>query len=480
MARLFGELSPVNPRARPRAPSAPARRSNQPFLGLLALLLLIYAILGRAGAYIGITLGGGTGIYIGDVVLLVGLGVLILEGTYQRFFRLPVAWPWFLFVTWNMARTLPYLSEYGLLALRDGVLWGYSLFAVIVGSQLTARPSGFVFLLNKYRMLARHYVFWILPMLPVSIFFADGISGFVPPGLVTWLPHVAGAMGFVIGGWVSVSAWWWWALATEVLIIGSQGRGVLLSFVAASAVLWLCNPWAMRRLNVRVIGVLGGLILLVSPALMLNLNLGVSSSGREFGPNQVIENLIGAFGDTGNEALDGTRQWREDFWKAIIDYTVYGPYFWTGKGYGINLAEDAGLPANYKVDNPARAPENSHLSLLARSGVPGLLLWVVLQSTWVVSILRVLLFARRTGRRRTTGLITFFVAYWTVFMLYTSTGPVLESPAGGIWFWTIFGVGAVAARMIRGDPDFFERMELRADVSTLSRSAALLASRDVI
>jgi hypothetical protein len=425
------------------------------------LLLLIYALLGRTGAYIGVTLGGGTGIYLGDLVLLVGLGVLILDGSYRQFFRLRVAWPWLLFFIWSAARTLPYLSEYGLLALRDGVLWGYSLFAVILSWQLTARPSGFVYLLSKYQILARYYVFWILPLLLVSLLFPGEVLGFALPGIVTWLPHVAGAMGFVVGGWVPVSASWWWALTIEVLIIGSQGRGVLLSFLAAAAVLWLCNPWGMRRLNVRVIGVLAGLAFMLAPALMLNLNLGVSAAGRAFGPNQVIENLVGAFSHTGSGALDGTRQWREDFWNAIIDYTIFGPYFWTGKGYGINLAEDAGVPLT-DIEGTARTPENSHLSLLAHSGVPGLFLWAILQSTWVVSILRVLFFARRTGRRLTTGLMTFLLAYWTTFMLYTSTGPVIESPAGGIWFWTIFGFGAAAAGIVRRDGDFFERTELCA------------------
>ena len=27
----------------------------------------------------------------------------------------------------------------------------------------------------------------------------------------------------------------------------------------------------------------------------------------------------------------------------IIDYTVFGDYFWTGKGFGISLADDDGF-----------------------------------------------------------------------------------------------------------------------------------------
>ena len=117
-----------------------ARRRNQPFLWLLGLLLLIYATLGRAGAHIGLPLGEGIGIYIGDLVLLFGLATMMVEGGYVRFLALPIALPWFLFFIWNVAQTLPYIPQYGLITLRDGTLWGYSLFAVIISSHLLELP----------------------------------------------------------------------------------------------------------------------------------------------------------------------------------------------------------------------------------------------------------------------------------------------------------------------------------------------------
>src|SRR5207245_8732536 len=146
-------------------------------------------------------------------------------------------------------------------------------------------------------------------------------------------------------------------------------------------VLWLLNPWSLRP-GARGIGLLGGLGFMLAAMLMLNLNLGVGDfRERQIGPGQLLENITGAFSETGNDALDGTREWRMKFWTTIIDYTIFGSYFWTGKGYGINLADDAGLQA---ADPPTRSPENSHLTLLARSGVPGFSLWVVLQLTWAV------------------------------------------------------------------------------------------------
>jgi hypothetical protein len=453
----------------PFGPRPPRR--GEPFLWLLCLLLVIYAVMGKAGAYLGIPLGGGTTIFIGDLVLAFGLAASLFGGMWQRFFSLPLAWVWLLFAIWNAAQTFPYISDYGLDALRDGATWGYSLFAVILGSQLIARPSGFVILLNRCRRFARVYVYYVLILALVLILFPNSEFGSELEGPAGGLVHVIGMVGIVAAGLVSVPAAWWWAASIEALVIATTGRSILLAVLVGIAVLRLCNPWG-ARFGTRTVVLLGVLGPAVAVMAMLHLNLGVISSGREISPGQMIENLVGTFADTEAESndLDETRAWRLDVWNKIIDYTVYGSYFWTGKGYGINLLKDAGVSTNETM--LARHPENSHLTFLARSGVPGFVLWVVLQATWAVGILRVLFFARRTGRHRTTGLMAFFLAYWSVILTLAGGGPVIETPHEGIWFWTIFGVGAAAAQTVRRDADFFERMEFDAAVAKWSRSAA--------
>jgi hypothetical protein len=457
-----GKIAPAEaPRLDRVMPASFVRRKREPFLWLLCLLLLVYAVLGRSGAHLGLTLGSGTGIYIGDLVLLFGIASSLVEGSYARFFKLPIALLWVLFVAWNAAQTVPYLSQYGLIAVRDGALWGYSLFAVIVASGLLANPSAFTTLFHRFAEFARFYVYGALAMAPLAISFPTGALGFdFPPPVTNFMPHVAATTVFVLCRFVTVPAIWWMATATVVVAIGSQGRGAIISFLAAAGVIWLLNPWRLRlRLTARNIGLFGGLCFLLAAALTLDLNLGTSGShARVIGPGQVLQNIAGSFTSTGDEDLNGTRQWRLEIWNRIIDYTVFGPYFWSGKGYGINLLDDAGMQVDAEQAVRPRAPENSHLSLLARSGVPGFLLWVALQAAWAGRILRALVLARRSGRRRTTAAMSFLLAVWTTFMVFSATAPVLESPFEGIWFWTIFGVGVAAAQMVRRDPDFFERI----------------------
>jgi O-Antigen ligase len=438
------------------ARSAPSR--GGPFLWLLCGLLLLYAVLGRPGAHIGLPLGAGNGIYVGDLVLVFGIAYSLVKGNWVRFFKLPIATPWLLFVAWNAARTLPCIPQYGLLALRDGALWGYGLFAVLVASKLVTDPRAFAILLDRFRRFARCFVYAGVTLAAVGVFGSQLVEDTYVPAPATPMPHVAGTVAFALCGFVTVPALWWGATAMAVVLSGSQSRGALMAFLATIVVVWACNPWRLRpRLSLRSLGVFAGLGFLLLTAMTMDLNFGVSTSERVIGPSQLLQNIAGTFTGTSNESLDGTREWRMEMWNKIIDYTVFGPDFWTGRGYGINLLDDAGMQVNVDAAVRPRDPENSHLSFLARAGVPGFVLWVVLQVAWAGGMLRVLFFARRTGRRRTAGFMSFLLAYWTNFMVAACAGPGLDGPFHGIWFWTIFGVGAAATEMVRRDADFFER-----------------------
>ncbi len=170
-------------------------------------------------------------------------------------------------------------------------------------------------------------------------------------------------------------------------------------------------------------------------------------------------NVASVFEKTGVAAVDGTRAWRQEWWDKIIDYTVHGPYFLIGKGYGINLADSDGIidvTHDKEEGAPLRSPHNSHLTFLARAGVPGFALWVVLQVAWLLEMLKWLFLARRAGRPVAIGLLTFLLTYWMAIMVVAATDVTLEGPMLGIWFWTIFGIGIAVTRLLNQDPVLFE------------------------
>jgi O-antigen ligase len=144
--------------------------------------------------------------------------------------------------------------------------------------------------------------------------------------------------------------------------------------------------------------------------------------------------------DSGRSDLEATKQWRLNWWRTIVDYTIDGPYFWMGKGYGINLADSDGFQVGTR-DEPLRSPHSSHVTLLARSGVPGFILWLALQLTWAGLMLKSYFTAKKLYAAAWVGVFAWLLTYWLAFMVAAGFDVFLEGPMAGIPFWTIFGLG---------------------------------------
>jgi O-antigen ligase len=181
----------------------------------------------------------------------------------------------------------------------------------------------------------------------------------------------------------------------------------------------------------------------VNPVVDIGLNRTVSVG-------QVIENVTSVFGTTADPALQGTKDFRLKWWGKIVDYTVGGRYLWTGKGFGINLADDDGFQVY--SDHSLRAPHNGHVEILARMGVPGLALWVGLNLAWAAGVVAAVRRARSLGARAWTGVLIWLFVYWGAMMVNASFDPYLQGPQGGIWYWTVVGAGLAAIDAVRALP----------------------------
>jgi O-antigen ligase len=140
--------------------------------------------------------------------------------------------------------------------------------------------------------------------------------------------------------------------------------------------------------------------------------------------------------------------WRLLWWAKIVNYTIGGDYRWMGKGYGINLATDDGFQVS--DDDSLRSPHNATMTILARSGVIGLLLWLTLLGTWFAYMTRALLRALRHRERQWYALFAFLIAYLLALLVNGTFDVYLEGPAGGIWFWVVLGCGIAADMIYRG------------------------------
>ncbi|HEX7548109.1 MAG TPA: O-antigen ligase family protein, partial [Candidatus Methylomirabilis sp.] len=163
-------------------------------------------------------------------------------------------------------------------------------------------------------------------------------------------------------------------------------------------------------------------------------------------PTQWWDNIISIFFNSGNTQLQGTKQFRLAWYGAIIDYTFHGPYFWDGKGFGINIADSDGFQGT--PDHSLREVPNSHLAVLARMGVPGFALWILLQGAFALLLLRALFLFRRAGDKQLAAVTAWVGIFWTAIMVNSFFDPYIESPQGGIWFWSLFGLGLVLMRLV--------------------------------
>jgi hypothetical protein len=178
-----------------------------------------------------------------------------------------------------------------------------------------------------------------------------------------------------------------------------------------------------------------------------NLRVHFPGNDRDVSFQQFTERVASTAGSDVDQDLENTKAWRLTWWAKIVSYTLGGEFRWGGKGYGINVAVDDGFVSG--DDDSLRSPHNATMTILARSGVIGLTLWLALLASWFVSLMRALRDAKRHAHREWYALFGFLIAYSLALLVNSSFDVYFEGPAGGIWFWSIIGVGIAAEVLYR-------------------------------
>jgi hypothetical protein len=426
------------------------------FLKGLGAILVGYAFFGRGFAYV-----GASPIYVGEVVL--GLALLALPFVL-RGARLGILQVLLLvFIAWGAVRTVPYVGTYGSAAARDGALWGYALFAVVLSA--TLRREHFPRIAELYGRMAPWLVRWIL--ISLAAYFALGEALPNLPGTnVELINHKGGDLGvhlMIAGAFVLLGLhdtkrmrtrgepllWLTWVLAAVLILVVS--RTSFLIFTAGLTISFLVRAPSRRRVQlVAAAAAVATLLIVANPSIPVGRGNFLSPLGFASNFTSIFSSSAGgALQAQGGQNLQGSKQFRLAWWRTIADYTLHGPYFWSGKGYGINLADADGFAIGNTHE--LRAPHNSTMNVLARSGVPGLVLWLMLQIGFVFALVTALLRARRAGALFWQRMDTWLLVAWAAMMIDTSFDPYLEGPPGGIWFWSVVGAGIAAIRIQRHD-----------------------------
>lgn len=412
------------------------------FLLVLGSWLLGYAYLAKGFAYIGIP-----PLYVDSVLLALAGLYLLLQPRWLGVAKDPSALLLLLFMGWGAVRTLPYVGMYGIDALRDSVLWSYGIIALLLG-YLTWRIPLEGHVVNWYI----RWMGWLPLWSPVAFLvywlygealprFPWGPEGGVPvvnPKGGDVAVHLAGGLAYWLlvrpywraGGWQGRLFWLGWLVSFA--FVAFTGRAAFLTIVLVALVLIL-HVNLMRW--IRVASVVAGFVLVVG---LLDVEIDVGLA-RTVSFDQLVINVASVFGNMEGFSGEGTKRWRLMWWSEIVNYTVFGPYFWTGKGFGINLADDDGFQVN--SDGSLRSPHNGHLTVLARTGVPGFALWVFFFALLLGRLWLSYWRWRSRGERFQAGLRLWTFSYLLAANVNSAFDVYLEGPQGGIWFWAIVGFG---------------------------------------
>jgi hypothetical protein len=424
-----------------RAPSL-----SEHYLVLLAGVLLGYAFIGKGFAYLGLP-----PLFIGEIALLLGLIVLLRSGCVVAVLATLPSLVLAATMAWVLLRTLPFVGVYGVDALRDSVVIMYGGFAFIVIALLLEDGRRVNLVLRYYGVFLSIYIPTITFLYPFSRYMTDYIPKWpgynvpvllIGPGEVT--SHLVGAVVFALVGFRKVTPLWMLLVLAVVVIASVASRGAMVAFFPAIFAALVVGK--VRELTAVVVA---GLVIFASAyaveTTFTDYREARSTTERSFSTRQIVDNVASIVGQAG-EQTEGTKAWRLEWWNIIINNTVFGPNFWTGRGFGINLADADGYRDGAHPDLPSlRSPHNVHMTLLARAGVPGAALWGLLIVSWLVMLTGAALTARRRGQTGWAGLFLFIGCYAMAIVINATFDVSLEGPMQGIWFWCLvgFGIGSV-------------------------------------
>ena len=425
--------------------------SGDAYLLLLSALLLGYAILGKGFAYLGLP-----PIYVGEIAFLTGIVVFLRT---RCLFGVLTTLPGLLLATtmgWVLLRTLPFISIYGFDALRDSVVVMYGGFAFVLIALLLADGRRINMLLRYYNVFWRVYV----PAGVLLFLFQRFLGDYIPNLPGTNIPvldlspgdpavHVSAAVVFALAGLRKITPIWMLIAFTSLAIVASIGRGPLLAAFLPIIFAALVLGKLRELIRASLIGLLlFGVAYAVEPA-FTTYNEAAHSWERPVSTRQTIENVVSIVGPSGEQA-EGTKEWRLRWWNMIIEDTIFGPHFWTGRGFGLNLGDADGFQDGDHLDlPPLRNPHNVHMTILARAGVPGAVLWSAFIISWFAMLVRAILTARRKMHTEWANLFVFVGCYAMSFIINASFDVALEGPMQGIWFWCLIGFGIGSALVYR-------------------------------
>jgi hypothetical protein len=354
------------------------------------------------------------------------------------------------------------IPRYGLYALRDANFVLESVF-LLLGYLWAVRRKAAESWVEVFSGLFILHLAYVLTY-PVLSDFLKGISPvsgiFLDVPLLGYYSHLSlvllyGAFFYVLLE-DHLPSWPWFVLGALVLVQGAwlvinQSRAMYIGILVALVFLVLvrAGKHALRlalRVGLGIIILFGcislfsvelkGRVVLVTPPSVAQHAMGLAIILGKDPTEAVSTDSSEEAGEVSQQPLgpgEGTVTWRVQRFKEAWQRWKASPVTrLIGEGFGLPLT-DHNLGGGVVV----RQPHNTHLTVLARLGVVGLVLWIVMHGRIACLFLRTIL--RRSASGVEHRLILWLSVCYVLGMVFTTFQPWLEFSYGAIPFYVFLG-----------------------------------------
>jgi hypothetical protein len=391
----------------------------------------------------------GTPLFVGEIVLaIVGFYLIRFYPINDLSLRSPVRLALVVFLVYGALRTVPYLGQYGMDALRDASQWYYGILAFFVADFV--RRHGVGPIVQWLGRLIPWFVLWA----PISLVLSQMLTGPLVPDSDVPISAHRGSNTSVL---LTACLGFMWMLDEKdsgitrrqravltalsglfIVVAGIQNRGGFLAAIAGLALIY----WYARSGQRQFVAIISTVVVIIGLIFSVtDLKVSFFSNDREISAEQLLENLMSvvnpdAVATSGD--LVGNSSWRLDLWGEVLrDVNLNAPVL--GRGYGVSLGDLYGFEGADETE--LRSAHNSHMTIFARSGYLGVGLWSLMWAVWFIAMMR----SRRALAARGIGvaaaLAVVAMACALAVLVNAIFDPSIEGPPVSAWIWSIFGFG---------------------------------------
>jgi hypothetical protein len=384
---------------------------------------------------------GGLPIILGHALMFAALAIVVLSGrvSIMRELREPAVLTSFALILFSFIHLVADVPRFGFMAVRDGSLFIEGVF-LLLGLAWAKNASSSLPLMK--------WLFWVFfanLLYCLSLPWGESIRSWSPNSGIFLVVPVFGCYGdgclYLMTGalfclWcaryaVRLPRWVLYLLAVVQLFALAihQARSMYLAIPLVFMILILVGE--VRKAAKIGLAVGAAFLVVTSLAFLPSLHL----EGR-LGPvtPQFLEEHLSSLalvrGTPGEGSIEDREKWTSDVWRRATSSTTN---LLIGEGFGKPLI-DFETPGRVAV----RQPHNTHLTVLARLGLVGMLLWTLFHLSIVGRFLRTLR-TRGSLDKQSSSLVLWLFLFYVSFMLVTSVQPLLEFSYGAIPFYLLMG-----------------------------------------